>query len=310
LNKHPTALLAHLALAAVALFYGLNYFVLKPVFATGINSFAVLAIRCTITAAFFWAYHALFVRERVRERRDYLSAVARGIFWCHHQPDIFPLGTIVDEPRQFSRSDDFDARFCVPGGLDSTREERFSLRTLSGLVLSFVGALGLILSGSDQAFQVGGATISGDLMIMVNAASYGLYLVFVRPLVLKYNTFTIIKWLFLFGSIPNILIGSFPLSQVPMEVFSGEVILRIGFLIVFATIGAYWLNAWAMKRLPSSAVGIYIYAQPVFVTLLSAGLGMGEVTWLSIPFIFLIFAGVWMVSMRKPDQPIRQSKEL
>lgn len=190
------------------------------------------------------------------------------------------------------------------------REERFSLRTLSGLIISFAGALGLILSGSDQTFQVGGATISGDLMIMVNAASYGLYLVFVRPLVQKYNTFTIIKWLFLFGSIPNILIGIVPLSQVPTGIFTTEVVLRIGFLIVFATIGAYWLNAWAMKRLPSSAVGIYIYAQPVFVTLLSAGLGMGEVTWLSIPFIFLIFAGVWLVSMRKPDHPPRQSKEL
>ncbi len=309
MNKHPTALLAHLALAAVALFYGLNYFVLKPVFATGINSFAVLAIRCTITAAFFWAYHALFVRERVRERRDYLRLLLAAFFGVTINQTFFLWGLSLT-----SRVNSAVLMILTPVFVFLAawilREERFSLRTLSGLVLSFVGALGLILSGSDQAFQVGGATISGDLMIMVNAASYGLYLVFVRPLVLKYNTFTIIKWLFLFGSIPNILIGSFPLSQVPMEVFSGEVILRIGFLIVFATIGAYWLNAWAMKRLPSSAVGIYIYAQPVFVTLLSAGLGMGEVTWLSIPFIFLIFAGVWMVSMRKPDQPIRQSKEL
>ncbi len=309
MNKHPTALLAHLALAAVALFYGLNYFVLKPVFATGINSFAVLAIRCTITAAFFWAYHALFVRERVRERRDYLRLLLAAFFGVTINQTFFLWGLSLT-----SRVNSAVLMILTPVFVFLAawilREERFSLRTLSGLVLSFVGALGLILSGSDQAFQVGGATISGDLMIMVNAASYGLYLVFVRPLVLKYNTFTIIKWLFLFGSIPNILIGIFPLSQVPMEVFSGEVILRIGFLIVFATIGAYWLNAWAMKRLPSSAVGIYIYAQPVFVTLLSAGLGMGEVTWLSIPFIFLIFAGVWMVSMRKPDQPIRQSKEL
>lgn len=302
-------MLAHLALAAVALFYGLNYFVLKPVFATGINSFAVLAIRCTITAAFFWAYHALFVRERVRERRDYGRLLLAAFFGVTINQTFFLWGLSLT-----SRVNSAVLMILTPVFVFLAawilREERFSLRTLSGLILSFVGALGLILSGSEQTFQVGGATISGDLMIMVNAASYGLYLVFVRPLVLKYNTFTIIKWLFLFGSIPNILIGIFPLSQVPIEIFSGEVILRIGFLIVFATIGAYWLNAWAMKRLPSSAVGIYIYAQPVFVTLLSAGLGMGEVTWLSIPFIFLIFAGVWMVSMRKPDQPTRQSKEL
>ena len=48
----------------------------------------------------------------------------------------------------------------------------------------------------------------------------------------------------------------------------------------------------------------------IFTMYMLAGLGMGEVTWLSIPFIFLIFAGVWLVSMRKPDQPQGQAKEL
>jgi drug/metabolite transporter (DMT)-like permease len=309
MNKHPTALLAHLALAAVALFYVLNYFVLKPVFATGINSFAVLAIRCALTAGFFWGYHALFVRERIRERRDFGRLLLAAFFGVSVNQTFFLWGLSLTSRVNASVLMILTPVFVFLAAW-VLREERFSLRTLSGLIISFAGALGLILSGSDQTFQVGGATISGDLMIMVNAASYGLYLVFVRPLVQKYNTFTIIKWLFLFGSIPNILIGIVPLSQVPTGIFTTEVILRIGFLIVFATIGAYWLNAWAMKRLPSSAVGIYIYAQPVFVTLLSAGLGMGEVTWLSIPFIFLIFAGVWLVSMRKPDHPPRQAKEL
>jgi drug/metabolite transporter (DMT)-like permease len=81
------------------------------------------------------------------------------------------------------------------------------------------------------------------------------------------------------------------------------VVLRIGYLILFATIAAYWLNAWAMKRLPSSAVGIYIYVQPIFVALGSAAWGKGEVTWLTVPFILLIFAGVWLVTRRKRDLP-------
>ena len=81
-----------------------------------------------------------------------------------------------------------------------------------------------------------------------------------------------------------------------MEKFTAPVILGITFLVLFATIAAYGLNAWAMKHLPSSAVSIYIYVQPVFVTLGSALFGLGELGWLTIPFIFMIFAGVWIVS--------------
>ncbi|HEX2899253.1 MAG TPA: DMT family transporter [Bacteroidia bacterium] len=296
-------------MAVVAIIYGLNYFVLKPVFEAGIDSFAVLAIRCTITAAFFWIYHALFVRERIRERRDFLRLLLAAFFGISINQLFFLWGLSLT-----SRVNAAVLMILTPVFVFLAawllREERFSLRTIVGLLISFGGACGLILSGSDQQFQVGGATVTGDLMIMVNAASYGLYLVFVRPLVLKYHTFTIIKWLFLLGSLPNILMGIGPLSEASEAIFTTEIMLRIGFLIAFATIGAYWLNAWAMKRLPSSAVGIYIYVQPVFVALLSAGLGMGELSWLSVPFIFLIFAGVWLVSMRKPDLQQRQSKEM
>jgi drug/metabolite transporter (DMT)-like permease len=298
LEKRPSEFLAHLALAAVALFYGVNYFTLKVVFEAGVSSFAVMAIRCIVTTAFFWLLHHFTSKERIQNRKDFMRLLLAALFGISINQTFFLWGLSLT-----SRVNSAVLMILTPVFVFLAawllREERFTARKVMGLLISFVGAGGLILSASKQSLQISGASIGGDLMIMVNAASYGLYLVFIRPLLMRYNTITIIKWLFLLGSIPNIALGIGPLWQTPMAQFTWPVIGGIGFLVIFATIGAYGLNAWAMKKLPSSAVGIYIYVQPVFVTLVSALFGMGEVGWVTVPFIFLIFAGVWIVSRQQ-----------
>ncbi len=290
-----------MALGAVAIFYGVNYFTLKLVFDAGVSSFAVMAIRCIVTTAFFWVFHRYTVREKIKDRKDFLRLGLAAIFGVSINQTFFLWGL-----SETSRVNAAVLMILTPVFVFLAawllREERFTWQKIVGLLVSFAGAAGLILSASQQSLSISGASIRGDLMIMVNAASYGLYLVCVRPLLLRYDTITIIKWLFLLGSLPNILLGIGPLAHTPIALFTWPVIWGIGFLVLFATIGAYSLNAWAMKRLPSSAVSIYIYVQPVFVTLISALFGLGEVGWLTVPFIFLIFAGVWMVSRRAPSQ--------
>ena len=304
MERRPTEFLAHLALFAVAIFYGINFFVIKPVFESQISNFAVLAIRSICTAAFFWIYHAIAVRERIRERKDYIRLFLAAIFGVSINQLFYLWGLALT-----SRVNGAVLMILTPVFVFLAawvlREERFSLRSILGLALSFTGAIGLILVGSSQKLQIGGATVAGDVMIMVNAAAYGIYLVFVRPLIGKYHTFTIIKWLYILGALPHLIVGIGPLMGTPQGLVTWDMALRIGYLIVFATIIAYWLNAWAMKRLPPSAVGIYIYVQPVFVTLCSAALGMKEVSWVTVPLIGLIFIGVWLVTRRRDAKAAR-----
>lgn len=281
----------------MAIFYGINYFTVKHVFETGIDSFAVMAIRTAVTAAFFIGYHQLAVKERIQERRDYFRLFLASMFGVAINQTFFLWGLSLT-----SRVNASVLMILTPVFVFLTawflRQERFSAYRIAGLLIAFVGAGGLILSGAKEAFSLTGASIAGDVMIMVNAATYGIYLVLVRPLLVRYNLFTIIKWLFIFGAPVHMAISIGPLLSTPLEAFTPGVVGGIAFLIVFATILAYLLNAWAMKVLPSSAVGVYIYVQPVFVTMGSAFLSLGEVTWLSVSFILLIFAGVWLVGRR------------
>jgi drug/metabolite transporter (DMT)-like permease len=76
--------------------------------------------------------------------------------------------------------------------------------------------------------------------------------------------------------------------------------LTLAYIVLIPTIGAYYLNAWALARVSPSTVAVYIYLQPVIGFLLAV-LFLGEpFTFKSIVAGILIFAGVFLVT-RKPE---------
>ena len=46
--------------------------------------------------------------------------------------------------------------------------------------------------------------------------------------------------------------------------------LGLIYIVLFPTVGTYFLNVYALKRAPSSLVAIYIYVQPVLGALMAA----------------------------------------
>lgn len=289
---------AHLALSVVALFYGINYIVLKPVFNEGFNSFEILGLRCVVAVTVFTLFHALVIREKIKDRKDLIRLAICGLFGVSINQTFFLWGLSETSPVHSSVLMISSPVFVFIIAL-VLKQERINLQKIIGLVVSFAAAVALVLYGSGGEVEGNAPSVFGDILITINACSYALYLVIVRPLIQKYNAFTITKWIFLFGSIPNITIGAFFLEPDHFVNMSNTALGGIIFLVLAATLGAYFLNAWALKVVPSSSVGVYIYLQPVLVTILSAILGLGEVNLLKISYILLIFAGVFLVTTRK-----------
>ena len=171
-----------------------------------------------------------------------------------------------------------------------------------GVTISFVGAALLIAGNGEAGLSFSNESLVGDLMIMLNAASYATYLLLVRPLVQRYNAFTIVAWIFFFGSMVNIPLGIVEVANTDFMAFSARSWFGIVFLITAATLAVYFLNAWAMKRVPSSSVGMYIYMQPIFVTVVSAVFYSGVVTFMKLIYILLILTGVWLVTQKEAQE--------
>jgi len=171
--------------------------------------------------------------------------------------------------------------------------ESVTWQKITGLVLGSAGAL-LILGG--KGFSFNGSTVWGDFMILINATSFAIYLVIVRPLMKKYHPLTVIKWVFFFGLIPVFFFGARQFSQVEWRSFPPQIWACVAFIVICTTFFAYLLNILALRSVHSSLVGAYIYLQPVVATIISISLGKDHITPEKVISAVLIFSGVYLVS--------------
>lgn len=71
------------------------------------------------------------------------------------------------------------------------------------------------------------------------------------------------------------------------------------YIVVFPTVLAYLLNSWALARVESSRVALFIYLQPVITAVLSATFLGERITPRLVASSALVFAGVLLASRRR-----------
>jgi len=137
--------------------------------------------------------------------------------------------------------------------------DRLTIRKALGILLAAGGVIYLLYPegsfSSDTAF--------GNLLIVVCAIMYGAYLAISKDMFQRYGALTVIMWIFIFGSIITIPIGGYALADTPMSEIGAGIWLALIYIILVPTVGAYYLNAWALARVEPSTVAVYIYLQPL-----------------------------------------------
>ena len=143
-------------------------------------------------------------------------------------------------------------------------------------------------------------------MILTNSFLYALYIVVSKTLFERYGALNVVTWIFLVGSVITVPVGILSLQQENLAAISASVWVAVAFIIIFPTVVAYYLNAWALTRVSPSVVAIYIYLQPL-IAFGFAPVFLGESwNWRTIVAALLIFGGVALVT-RDHDRRIHVS---
>src|ERR1041384_3733455 len=139
--------------------------------------------------------------------------------------------------------------------------DRLSPRRLLGIGLAAIGVIYLVNPAhADISWQ----TTAGNLLLVTNSLLYAIYIVISKRLFEHYGALNVITWIFLVGSLVTIPVGIYSLQQENVAAFGAGVWLMIAVIIIFPTVGAYYLNAWALTKVAPSTVAVYIYLQPLF----------------------------------------------
>tara|TARA_Y100000746_G_C15456957_1_gene429669 strand:- start:167 stop:976 length:810 start_codon:yes stop_codon:yes gene_type:complete len=179
-------------------------------------------------------------------------------------------------------------------------KEKIKVRKAFGIGLGIIGSILLITQGSTLDFSSNYQF--GNLLVFINAASYGVYLILVQPLMRKYHPLTVMLYVFSFG-FPFVGIFGFEhLIQVNWVNLNFNHYMSIVFVVFGTTFIAYLCNSVALQKLQATTVSIYIYLQPLLASIFAIIIGSDTLDFIKITAAFLIFIGVYLVSSNKNNK--------
>jgi len=284
--------LAHISLFFANLIYAINFTFAKDVMPDFIQPSGFILLRVIGAITLFSFIYFVFLKEMV-DKKDIIRLAICGIFGVAINQLFFFEGLNITTPINAAIIMTSNPVIVIIMSA-VILHEKLNIRKGIGIALGLIGASALILNGG----SLNGNTdfVLGNTFVFINAASYGLYLVLVKPLMQKYHPITVMFYVFGFGFLYVLPFGYSELLAVKWTSFPQKIIWEVAFVVVCTTVIAYLLNSSALKQLNPSTVSIYIYTQPVLATLFAIFRKADTLDEIKIISAIIIFFGVYLVS--------------
>ncbi|WP_026708408.1 DMT family transporter [Flavobacterium frigidarium] len=284
----------------VSIIYGVTFTIAKDVMPTYVDAYGFILLRVSGSTLLFWLIW-LFIPKQKIDLKDFPRIIAAAFFGVAFNMLTFFKGLSLTSP--ISASVIMVTTPMIVLILSAIiMKERMRTRMVTGILLGLVGTGSLILYG--KAIGNGANATLGNALVLVNAISYGFYLIIVKKLMDKYNAFTFVKWVYLFGLFMVIPFGYSQVEAVNWSAVPEVIGFKIIFVVVISTFLTYLLNLLTMKELKPTTVAVFIYLQPFFATVFAIGLGKDELSVVKILSAILIFIGVYMVTQKPTPKTI------
>lgn len=290
-NEENSPLWVHPVLLIVGLIYGGNYVVAKLATPEFIPPLAFIILRVFFASIIFVIIGFFGVKERI-QKPDIPRLLLCALFGASLNQILFFQGLSMTSAISSSVIMTANPVIVLVFSAILLRE-RITWVKILGIALGLAGALWLV---ARNGLDFSNSSFIGDLLVLMNATSYGIYLVLVKPLMHKYHPMTIMKWAFLLANIIVIPVGWQELMTIDWSALPSVAWYSVLYVVLGTTVLAYILNALALKHVNPSLVGTYIYVQPVFATAISMIFLNESPTWLVFFATLLIFTGVYFVS--------------
>ncbi len=297
MNSRALALLAATAASAI---YGINHTIAKGLMPNVIGPYGFILLRVSGAAVIFWMISFFYPSEKV-ERKDWLRIIFCAFFGMVLNMNMFFKGLELSTPINSSVVITLSPVLLLILSALFLKEKITWLKSI-GIGLGLAGALVLIFFGLKSQPNAQNIPL-GNILFVINATSYALYLIFVKPLVAKYSSITLMKLFFLFAFLMNIPIGFSQFGEVAWMALSQSEMWQLVFVVIGTTVLTYLFNIYALKQLSPSTIGAFIYLQPVLAGTFAILAGADKITPLRIGAAILIFTGVFL-STRKTKNAV------
>jgi drug/metabolite transporter (DMT)-like permease len=169
--------------------------------------------------------------------------------------------------------------------------EKVTRGKVGAWVVAFAGVLMVIWP---KEVGLSSDLLIGDLLVLTNFSSFAFFLVISKRLLERLDLFASTAVLFVFGSLGIAAIGGPQLASLDTAALPAHVWWLGLYIILGPTVGTYILNYYALARVDSSIVALFIYLQPLVAAALSAGLLGERPSWNVLVGGALVFVAVYL----------------
>ena len=283
---------AHLGLLSANIFFSINLTAVK--YLTGnhfVHPFGINLIRVSVSAILFWIlYLANPVKTKIA-RADFPRFILCALTGIAINQMLFLKGLsltysihavllMLSTPILITIFAAFLLREMISG-----------LQVI-GLALGVGGAVLLIALGKNTGS--GDNVLLGDTLILVNAVSYTIYFIMVKPLMLKYNPVQVTRMIFTLGFFVVLPFGWTEFTAISWTSFGWVEYSCLGLIVLGGTFLAYLFNVYGIKVLGASVTGMYIYLQPIFAAIIAMIFLKESLEWYKVLAGVFIFVGVYL----------------
>lgn len=158
------------------------------------------------------------------------------------------------------------------------KTETLTLTKIVGMMLAFSGVALLLLEKKRSA---NGPHWFGDLIVLAGTVVFAYYTVLEKAIANRYDDLTLNTFVFGLGAVLMVPLAGKPTLAVDWHDLPLRAWCGLGFMIVFGSVIAYWVFAYALTELSPSRVAAFSYLEPVIavalgIWLLGESVALGE----------------------------------
>ena len=285
----------HLSVAAAYTIFGLNVVLCKDIAnSAAVSPNVLFLLRALGASALFWLLSLFLPKEKI-DKGDLLRIAAASFLGLFATQMSFLVGITMATSIDAAILGTLGPVFTMIFAFFFVREP-ITAKKAGGVAVSLAGVLFLIFNSVHGSGGAAATTPLGFVLLLVNSLTFSMYLGIFRPLINKYSVVTFMKWAFLFSLLMSLPFSARELMATDFAAIPPPVRWEIAYLVVFATVIAYYLIPYGQKYLRPTLVSMYTYLSPVIATLVSIWTGLDVLSWQKMLAAALIASGLVLVS--------------
>jgi drug/metabolite transporter (DMT)-like permease len=255
---------------------------------------ALVWLRIVLSGALMLSAYLLFGSRRLPSRRDVPYVILLGLLGVTMNQGFFLFGIHRTTPLHAALLYAFTPVMVLVAAAKTLGERPTWLKG-AGVALAVAG-VALVLTA--QGLDLTGGPLRGDFLVLVAVFAWASYTLMGKPILRRYDPFTVITWLFVVGAISVLPAAPWALAGLDPAAPGPRGWLGLGYLCVATSGISFTLWYFALARLEASRLAVFINLQAP-ITALMAWIFLGTIpAGRVVAGGVLVLAGVTLVQVR------------